>query len=143
MKTIHYPGNFGQRCEAEYIIDQSPMKQKSSLPRTALIIVEKTNNPGGTFCTNCGTPNLLVCRLINNELPGTALELIDIFYACLPEEDGHRDIVEWQLIWPIPKELETRMYPAVCGIPFVVMHKPLSQSDQAKIKKLIHLRRVA
>jgi len=138
MKTIHYPGNFGQRCEAEYIIDRSPAKRIGLLPRTALVIIEKINNPGDTFCTNHSMPTLLVCRILNRELPECALELIDIFYACLPEADGHRDIAEWLIVWPTPQgEQDIRLYPPVDGIPFSILHQPLPSEEQEKIRSLL------
>lgn len=102
MRTINYPGNNGQRCQARFGIGPSETRT-GAFPRTEVLFVEdERDNPGGTFCNNGYVPDFLANKLLNTELKGCKIDFIDFFYAGLPDLLGRRDVY----FWPIAPDMD-------------------------------------
>lgn len=102
MRTIHFPGNHGQRCQAQFAIGVSETKT-AMFPRTEVLFVEDAGgNPGGTFCNLGDTPDFLATKVLKQDLEGCRIEFVDFFYAGLPDAQGRREVYRW----PINPDLE-------------------------------------
>ncbi|KVL93087.1 hypothetical protein [Burkholderia stagnalis] len=98
MKSIFYPGNHGQTCQAQYAIClRNP--EGSILSRAEVLFVEAENggNPGGTFCSFGETPSYLVDKVLSDELAGCRIEFVDVYYAGAPDDLGRRTVYRWAI----------------------------------------------
>lgn len=95
MKTIHYPGNSGQRCEAKYAIAADKSEAAGFMGRTTILFVADESNPGGTVPHFMDTADYLLNKVLDQELSGCRLQFIDVFYAVLPDSMKRRDVLRW------------------------------------------------
>jgi hypothetical protein len=95
MKTIHYPGNFGQRCQATYAIAADKSEAAGFMGRTTILFVADDHNPGGTFANSTETADYLLNRVLDQELAGCRLNFIDVFFADLTDLTGKRQVQRW------------------------------------------------
>lgn len=95
MKTIHYPGNFGQRCQAKYAIAADTSEAAGFMGRTTILFVADDHNPGGTFANSTETAGYLLNKVLDQELAGCRLQFIDVFYAAPPDALKRREVQRW------------------------------------------------
>jgi hypothetical protein len=95
MKTIHFPGNHGQRCQAKYAIGADRSEGAGTFGRTTILFVADEHCPGKTFPNFGDSPDYLLNKVLDQELAGCRLQFIDVFYAGLPDELGRRDVYRW------------------------------------------------
>jgi hypothetical protein len=95
MKTIHYPGNFGQRCQAKYAIAADTSEAAGFAGRTTILFVADEHNPGGTVPNFDETADYLLNKVLDQELVGCRLEFIDVYYAGPPDAQKKRDVYRW------------------------------------------------
>lgn len=96
MKPIIYPGNSGQPCVTGYSVGLS---WGSALSKAQILFVEEAlgGNAGGTFCTFGDVPEHLVNRVLETDLKGCRLDLVEAYHAMSPDELGRRVVTEWKL----------------------------------------------
>ena len=95
MKTIHYAGNSGQRCQAKYAIAADKSETAGFFGRTTILFVADEHNPGGTVPNAMDTADYLLNKVLDQELAGCRLQFIDVFYAALPGSMNRRDVLRW------------------------------------------------
>ena len=95
MKTIHFPGNHGQRCQAKYAIAADRSEAAGTFGRTTILFVADESSPGKTFPNFGDSPDYLLNKVLDQELAGCRLQFIDVLSAGLPDEFGRREVYRW------------------------------------------------
>lgn len=99
MKTIHFPGNYGQRCQARYAIAS---RNTNTICRTTILFAADEKCPGKTLPNLGDSPAYLLTKVLCQELTGCRLDLVDVFYLGWPDERQQRELYRWSFK-PVPQ----------------------------------------
>ncbi len=104
-KMIHFPGDGGQRRQANYVIVEGQPSLGPIILDTTIAFIADPTDPGKYSPTwetvmsldhdSCTVPNYLLNKVLEMELSGCRLDYIKVFFVTEPSAANRRDVYRW------------------------------------------------